>query len=123
TKNYPRAVQDILGHGATSQVYKAYNTTTGELVAAKFYQNSSNSRSPHGDGKANRNRDYQPVISVDSSSSINNRKALLIEYCNGESLHNVVQLPENRYGLLEDELMLVFKHLTNPLRYSHIKNT
>ena len=28
-----------------------------------------------------------------------NREALLIEYCNGGSLHNVLELPENRCGL------------------------
>ncbi|CAF4912836.1 unnamed protein product [Rotaria sp. Silwood1] len=148
TTNYLWAVQDILGHGATSQVYKAYNKSTGEVVAAKVYQNSSNSHSPHGDKKANRNQDYrtildheldilksanhenivryialEPVISFDTSRSINNREALLIEYCNGGSLHNVLELPENRYGLLEDEFMLVFKHLTNSLKYLHTKNT
>ncbi|CAF2808183.1 unnamed protein product, partial [Rotaria sp. Silwood2] len=148
TTNYLWAVQDILGHGATSQVYKAYNKSTGEVVAAKVYQTSSSSRSPHGDAKANRNRDYrnildheldilksanhenivryialEPVISVDASGSINNREALLIEYCNGGSLHNVLELPENHYGLIEDEFMLVFKHLTNSLKYLHTKNT
>ncbi|CAF1028769.1 unnamed protein product [Rotaria sordida] len=146
TTNHLWATQDILGHGATSQVYKAYNKSTGELVAAKVYQVSSNSRSPLGDGKTN--RDYrpildheldilkstdhenivryialEPVISLDSSHLINNREALLIEYCNGGSLHNVLELPENRYGLIEDEFILVFKHLTNALKYLHTKNT
>jgi serine/threonine protein kinase len=145
TKNHLWALQDILGHGATSQVYKAYNKSTGELVAAKVYQVS---RSQPGDGRANQNRDYrpildreldilkaadhenivryialEPVISSDSSTSLDNREALLIEYCNGGSLHNVLELPENRYGLTEDDFMLVFRQLINALKYLHDKNT
>jgi len=148
TRNHLWALQDILGHGATSQVYKAYNKSTGELVAAKVYQVSSSTRSPYGDEKVNQNRDFrpildreldilksadhenivryialEPVISSDSSQSLNNREALLIEYCNGGSLNNVLELPENRYGLIEDDFMLVFRHLTNALKYLHNKNT
>ena len=148
TRNYLWALQDILGHGATSQVYKAYNKSTGGLVAAKVYQSSSSSRSPGEDGNAKRNRDYhsildheldilkaadhenivryialEPVISSDASKSLDNREALLIEYCNGGSLHNVLELPENHYGLKEDDFMLVFRHLTNALKYLHTKNT
>ncbi|CAF1406879.1 unnamed protein product [Adineta steineri] len=149
TKNHLWALQDILGHGATSQVYKAYNKFTGELVAAKVYQVSSNSRSPHGgDGKANQNRDYrpildreldilksadhenivryialEPVMSSDAPHTSDKREALLIEYCNGGSLNNVLELPENRYGLIEVDYMLLFKQLTNALKYLHDKNT
>lgn len=149
TTNYLWATQDILGHGATSQVYKAYNKSTGELVAAKVYQVSSNTRSPYG-GQPNlpRERDFrpileheldilkaadhenivryialEPVISSDATPSMGNREALLIEYCNGGSLHNVLELPENRYGLSEDEFTLVFKHLINALKYLHDKHT
>jgi len=149
TKNYLWALQDILGHGATSQVYKAYSKSTDEIVAAKVYQVSSNLRSPYG-GQQNypRERDFrpildreldilkvadhenivryialEPVISSDASTSLDNREALLIEYCNGGSLHNVLESPENRYGLSEDEFMLVFRHLTNALKYLHDKNT
>lgn len=148
TKNYLWALQDILGHGATSQVYKAYNKSTGELVAAKVYQIASNSRSAQGDGKANQKKDYRPlldreleilksadhenivryialegVIPNETSTSTDNREALLIEYCNGGSLHNVLELPENRFGLTEDDFMLVFRHLTNALKYLHDKKT
>jgi len=148
TKNYLWALQDILGHGTTSQVYKAYNKSTGELVAAKVYQVSSNSRSPQEDEKINQNKDYrrilereldilkaadhenivryialEGVISSDALQSSDNREALLIEYCNGGSLNNVLELPENRYGLPEDDFMLVFRHLTNGLKYLHDKNT
>lgn len=150
TKNYLWATQDVLGHGATSQVFKAYNKSTGELVAAKVYQVASNSRLHYG-GQQNYGRekdfrpildremdilkdanhenivryiDVEPVISSDSSTqSLGNREALLIEYCNGGSLHSVLELPENRYGLMEDDFMLLFRHLTNALKYLHDKNT
>jgi serine/threonine protein kinase len=148
TKNYLWALQDRLGHGATSQVYKAYCKSTGELVAAKVYEISSNSRSPQDDRKGKQNKDYRPilereldilkaadhenivryialegVISSDAPPSSDNREALLIEYCNGGSLNNVLEFPENRYGLMEDDFMLVFRHLTNALKYLHDKKT
>jgi serine/threonine protein kinase len=148
TQHYLWALQDILGRGATSQVYKAYNKSTGELVAAKVYQGTSSSRSAPGDGKANQNRDYrpilereldilksanhenivryialEPVISSDATPPSGDQEALLIEYCNGGSLNNVLELPENRYGLIEDDFMLLFRQLTNALRYLHDKNT
>ena len=150
TTNYLWAAQDILGHGATSQVYKAYNKTTGELVAAKVYQVAPHSRSAYGGqpnyaGEKNfrpildremdilkdanhenivRYISLEPVISSDSTvQSLGNREALLIEYCNGGSLHSVLELPENRYGLMEDDFLLLFRHLTNALKYLHNKNT
>lgn len=148
TRHYLWALQDILGRGATSQVYKAYNKSTGELVAAKVYQVASSSRSTPGDGRGNQNRDYrpilereldilkatnhanivryialEPVISSDGANSADNQEALLIEYCNGGSLNNVLELPENRYGLSEDDFMLLFRQLTNALRYLHDKKT
>lgn len=145
TKNYLWALQDILGHGATSQVYKAYNKSTGELVAAKVYQAASTSRT---NPRAHQNKDYRPILereleilkaaehenivryialesvtSSDATAATDNREALLIEYCNGGSLHNVLESPENRYGLSEDDFMLVFRHLTNALKYLHDKKT
>ena len=148
TKQYLWALQDTLGRGATSQVYKAYNKSTGEVVAAKVYQVASSSRSTPGDGRGAQNRDYrpilereleilkaadheniiryialEPVISSDAPQSMDNREALLIEYCNGGSLNNVLELPENRYGLIEDDFMLLFRQLTNALRYLHDKKT
>ncbi|CAF0845241.1 unnamed protein product [Adineta ricciae] len=148
TKQYLWALQDTLGRGATSQVYKAYNKSTGEVVAAKVYQVASSSRSTPGDGRGGQNRDYrpilereleilkaadheniiryialEPVISSDAPQSLDNREALLIEYCNGGSLNNVLELPENRYGLIEDDFMLLFRQLTNALRYLHDKKT
>ena len=150
TNNYLWATQDILGHGATSQVFKAYNKTTGELVAAKVYQVAPHSRSYYGSPpNSGREKDFrpildremdilkdanhenivryitlEPVISSDASTqTLGNREALLIEYCNGGSLHSVLELPENRYGLMEDDFMLLFRHLTNALKYLHDKNT
>lgn len=144
TAHYLWALQDVLGHGATSQVYKAYNKSTGESVAAKVYQVASPSRSDNG-GRDAPNKDYRPLLEkemdilrsadhenivryialepVVSSDTISNRQALFIEFCNGGSLQHVLDLPENRYGLREDEFMLVFRHLTNALKYLHDKHT
>lgn len=147
TRNYLWATQDILGHGATSQVYKAYTKTTGEVVAAKVYQVALNQRGAYQNQA--RERDFRPIldremeilkatnhenivryIAVEPVTSSDTpgvipgtREALFLEYCNGGSLHNVLELPENRYGLAEEEFMLLFRHLTNALKYLHDKNT
>lgn len=144
TAHYFWALPDILGRGATSKVYKAYNKTTGELVAAKVYEASSSSRTAR-DGKDLPKKDYRPILeremdilkAADHENIVryialepllptddsNNREALMIEYCNGASLTHVLTQPENRYGLKEDEFMLVFKHLTQALKYLHDKHT
>ncbi|CAF3769189.1 unnamed protein product [Rotaria socialis] len=148
TANYLWAEKDVLGRGATSQVYKAYDKATGELVAAKVYPVASGLRSQYGANPNNRDRDFrrildremdilkdtkhenivryigvEPVTYSDAVVAPGTREALFIEYCNGGSLSNVLELFENRYGLVDDEFMLVFKHLTNALRYLRDKNT
>ncbi|CAF0780092.1 unnamed protein product [Didymodactylos carnosus] len=152
TQNYFWAVQDLLGHGATSQVYKAYNKQTGDMVAAKVYviPSPNNSRMPN----AQRDKDFRPILDKElkilkgalhenivryialepvifdatvttptsPSSSRVNREALFIEYCNGGSLHNLLEMNEHRYGLFEDDFLLLFKHLTYGLKHLHEKN-
>lgn len=147
TASYLWAEKDVLGRGATSQVFKAYNKATGELVAAKVYPVSSNSRSQAGGQQNAREKDFRRILDREmdilkdtkhenivryigvepvkySDSAPNSaREALFIEYCNGGSLHHVLESFENRYGLMDDEFMLVFKHLTSALRYLRDKNT
>lgn len=145
TKNYLWTKQDLLGQGATSKVYKAYNKSTGEIVAAKVYQCSSDSDTQTLCGQENHDRFYRDILnrefdilrstnhenivryialeSIVSTNALENRQVLLIEYCNGGSLKNQLNLPENHYGLKESDFMLCFRHLTNALKYLHDKNT
>ncbi|CAF4737160.1 unnamed protein product, partial [Rotaria magnacalcarata] len=62
TANYLWAEKDVLGRGATSQVYKAYNKTTGELVAAKVYPVASGLRSQYGANPNSRERDFRRIL-------------------------------------------------------------
>jgi len=35
-----------------------------------------------------------------------------MEYCNGGSLSNLIEQPENIYGLQQSEFLLVLKHIS-----------
>ena len=38
-----------------------------------------------------------------------------MEYCNGGSLFNIIELPENIYGLNQTEFLLVLKHISKTI--------
>jgi serine/threonine protein kinase len=149
SENYLWALGDKVGSGATSHVYKAYNITTGKIVAAKVSkiqsalykirpthqidaENKSDSRSIF-DREINflRNIDHdnivrfidtEIVISSNDSNAPLNREVIFIEYCNGGSVGDMLRLTANRYGLPEDIIMQIMKDVTNALKYLRMKN-
>ncbi|XP_039083410.1 inhibitor of nuclear factor kappa-B kinase subunit epsilon isoform X3 [Hyaena hyaena] len=90
TVNYLWHTDDLLGQGATASVYKARNKKSGELVAVKVFNTASYLRP----------REVQGV---------SRQKVLVMEYCSGGSLLSVLESPENAFGLLEDEFLVVLR--------------
>ncbi len=148
SKNYLWNLGDKVGSGATSVVYKAYNMTTGEIVAAKVLKSKSilydirptygNDAEKKSDSRSIFDRevnflrninhdnivrfiDTEIVISSNDSSAPRNREVLFIEYCNGGSVGDMLRLPANRYGLSEDIVIQIMKDVTNALKYLHMK--
>ncbi len=142
SENYLWHLLDKVGSGATSDVFKAYNTKTGEIVAAKV---SKLKVAPRNIRSANQN-DVQSVFereinflkdihhdnivrfigteivtTSNDSSEPPNREVLFLEFCNGGSVGDILRLPANRYGLPEYSVIQIMKDVTSALKYLHQK--
>uniref|UniRef100_A0A3Q2DRI8 Inhibitor of nuclear factor kappa B kinase subunit epsilon n=1 Tax=Cyprinodon variegatus TaxID=28743 RepID=A0A3Q2DRI8_CYPVA len=111
TTNYLWSVHDVLGQGATASVYKARNKRSGELVAVKVFNVLSYSR-PH-DVQM---REFEMLRKLNHSNIVRlfaveetKQKVLVMEYCSGGSLLNLLEDPENAFGLPEAEFLTVLQ--------------
>jgi serine/threonine protein kinase len=145
SENHLWNLTDKLGNGATSDVFKAYNIITGEVVAAKVSKVLCNIR-PTRRSDAEKKSDSHSifdreinflknvnhenivrfigkstVISSDNTNALPDREVLFIEYCNGGSVGDMLRLPANRYGLNENIIMQLVKDVISALKYLHRK--
>ena len=108
---------DMLGYGATAEVYLARHSTTGKKVAVKVYTGTVNfkeivllrqCRNPH------------IVRCIEADVFINKDNArltcLIMEYCQ-ESLQAVLDRPCNAFGLQERDLLRVVHDVTSGVKY------
>uniref|UniRef100_A0A8C6TCN4 Inhibitor of nuclear factor kappa B kinase subunit epsilon n=1 Tax=Neogobius melanostomus TaxID=47308 RepID=A0A8C6TCN4_9GOBI len=113
TANYLWSLQDLLGQGATASVYKARNKKTGELVAVKVFNGISYNR-PHEvqmrEFELLRKLNHNNIIRLHAVEELpSKQKVLVMEYCPGGSLLNVLEDPENAFGLAESEFLTVLQ--------------
>ena len=111
---------DIIGAGATSVVYKAISEDTCDYVAVKVFNERAKLRSNQLQVRELdllhkiKHENVVKLIDQDDDIGINKYalKLLVMEYCNGGSLSNIIELPENIYGLPQKEFLLVLKHIS-----------
>ncbi|CAF3595707.1 unnamed protein product [Adineta steineri] len=150
TKNYLWDVGDKVGSSTTSDVYKACNITTREQVIAKvpkltsllfnieFSHRTDNEDKDYSHSIFVENVDFlkninhdniarfigtEIITSSDNSNGFPNQEILFFEYCNGGSVHDMLQLPANVYGLPEDIIIQIMKDIINALKYLHNKKS
>ncbi|KAA0707755.1 Inhibitor of nuclear factor kappa-B kinase subunit epsilon [Triplophysa tibetana] len=115
TANHLWSLDDVLGQGATANVYKARNKKTGELVAVKVFNLASYNR-PY----EVQMREFEmlqrlshvnivKLFAVDEMHMNPKQKVLVMEFCSGGSLLNLLEKPENAYGLCESEFLIVLQ--------------
>nr|XP_020448929.1 inhibitor of nuclear factor kappa-B kinase subunit epsilon-like [Monopterus albus]XP_020448930.1 inhibitor of nuclear factor kappa-B kinase subunit epsilon-like [Monopterus albus] len=113
TTNYLWSLHDVLGQGATANVFKARNKRTGELVAVKVFNLLSYNR-PH----EVQMREFDMLRKLNHSNIVRlfaveelptKQKVLVMEYCSGGSLHSLLEEPENAFGLPETEFLTVLQ--------------
>ncbi|XP_029428291.1 inhibitor of nuclear factor kappa-B kinase subunit epsilon isoform X1 [Rhinatrema bivittatum] len=114
TPNYLWQPEDILGQGATANVYRARNKMTGELVAVKVFNNVSYLR-PYEvqmrEFDMLRKLNHKNIVrlfAVEECGS-SKQKVLVMEYCSSGSLLTVLEEPENAFGLSEPEFLIVLQ--------------
>nr|ALC74334.1 IKKepsilon [Ctenopharyngodon idella] len=115
TANHLWSLDDVLGQGATASVYKARNKKTGELVAVKVFNLVSYNR-PY----EVQMREFEvlqrlnhinivKLFAVEEMHMNPKQKVLVMEFCSGGSLLNLLEEPENAFGLPESEFLVVLQ--------------
>ncbi|KAJ3649893.1 hypothetical protein Zmor_021610 [Zophobas morio] len=108
---------DYLGEGTFGKVYLGVHKRTGDKVAVKTFR--CYPREVPKETKMLQSLKHQYIIQFHAIETEKNteNKVMVMELCNGGSLMNFLNEPENACGLLDSEFLLVFEHLSGGLEY------
>ncbi|KAF7282355.1 I-kappaB kinase epsilon [Rhynchophorus ferrugineus] len=125
--NYVWSTTSILGKGATATVHQGVNKVNGEPVAVKTFNHISTLRP-----QEVQIREFEVLRKVNHENIVkllaieeeqeNGGKVIVMELCTGGSLFNILDDPENTYGLEETEFLLVLAHLYNGMKHLRDNN-
>lgn len=125
--NYVWSTTSILGKGATATVHQGVNKVNGEPVAVKTFNHISTLRP-----QEIQIREFEVLQKVNHENIVkllaieeeqeNRGKVIVMELCTGGSLFNILDDPENTYGLEESEFMLVLEHLYAGMKHLRDNN-
>lgn len=112
TANYLWLLSDILGQGATANVYRGRNKKTGDLYAVKVFNNLSFLRPADVQTrefevlKKLNHKNIVKLFAIEEEMA-NGHKVLVMEFCPCASLYSVLEEPSNAFGLPESEFLIV----------------
>ncbi|XP_063783611.1 serine/threonine-protein kinase TBK1 isoform X1 [Pseudophryne corroboree] len=112
TANYLWLLSDILGQGATANVFRGRNKKTGDLYAVKVFNNLSFLRPADVQTrefevlKKLNHKNIVKLFAIEEEMS-SRHKVLVMEFCPCASLYSVLEEPSNAYGLPESEFLIV----------------
>ncbi|NP_001086516.1 serine/threonine-protein kinase TBK1 [Xenopus laevis] len=112
TANYLWMLSDILGQGATANVYRGRNKKTGDLYAVKVFNSLSFQRPADVQMrefevlKKLNHKNIVKLFAIEEEMS-SRHKVLVMEFCPCASLYSVLEEPTNSYGLPESEFLIV----------------
>ncbi|BES90216.1 serine threonine-protein kinase [Nesidiocoris tenuis] len=120
--NYVWCTTSVLGKGATGSVFQGVNKNTGEPVAVKTFNQLSHMR-PHDVQlrefevlKKVKHENIVKLLAIEEEQE-GKGKVIVMELCTGGSLFNILDDPENTYGLKEEEFLLVLEHLSAGMKH------
>ncbi|XP_063675473.1 serine/threonine-protein kinase TBK1-like [Bolinopsis microptera] len=124
SQNYVWNRLDVLGHGATCEVFKAYHKTTGEPAAVKVFNKAGISRDMYQQQRELQlvqkleHKNLVKVLAIEEEDDVSvSRSIVVMELCEGRSLFSFLSLPENRHGLQDKEFLTVFNDVTEGIKY------
>uniref|UniRef100_A0AAR5QCR6 Protein kinase domain-containing protein n=2 Tax=Dendroctonus ponderosae TaxID=77166 RepID=A0AAR5QCR6_DENPD len=125
--NYVWATTSILGKGATATVHQGVNKVNGEPVAVKTFNHISTLRPPEvqlREFEVMRKVNHENIVKLLAieEEQENKGKVIVMELCTGGSLFNILDDPENTYGLEENEFLLVLAHLYAGMKHLRDNN-
>lgn len=113
--------------GATGAVFQGVNKHNGEPVAVKTFNQLSHMR-PY----EVQMREFEVLRKVKHDNIVKllaieddqegRGKVIVMELCTGGSLFNILDDPENTYGLPQHEFFLVLEHLTAGMKHLRDNN-
>ncbi|XP_048884104.1 serine/threonine-protein kinase TBK1 [Brienomyrus brachyistius] len=112
TNNYLWLISDLLGQGATANVYRGRHKKTGDLYAVKVFNNLSFLRPldvQMREFEVLKKLNHKNIVKLFAVEEETNtrHKVLVMEYCPCGSLYTVLEESSNAYGLPEDEFLIV----------------
>ncbi|CAH0401498.1 unnamed protein product [Chilo suppressalis] len=127
SENYVWCTTSVLGKGATGAVFQGVNKNNGEPVAVKTFNQLSHMR-PHDVQmrefevlKKVKHKNIVKLLAIEEEQE-GRGKVIVMELCTGGSLFNILDDPENTYGLQEQEFLLVLEHLTAGMKHLRDNN-
>lgn len=114
TSNYLWLLSDILGQGATANVYRGRHKKTGDLYAVKVFNNFSFLRPVDVQMrefevlKKLNHKNIVKLFAIEEETT-SRHKVLVMEFCPCGSLYTVLEEPSNAYGLPETEFLIVLR--------------
>ncbi|XP_063540466.1 inhibitor of nuclear factor kappa-B kinase subunit epsilon [Cydia strobilella] len=127
SENYVWCTTSVLGKGATGAVFQGVNKNNGEPVAVKTFNQLSHMR-PHDVQmrefevlKKVKHENIVKLLAIEEEQE-GRGKVIVMELCTGGSLFNILDDPENTYGLQELEFLLVLEHLTAGMKHLRDNN-
>uniref|UniRef100_A0A8D0GXZ5 Serine/threonine-protein kinase TBK1 n=1 Tax=Sphenodon punctatus TaxID=8508 RepID=A0A8D0GXZ5_SPHPU len=114
TANYLWLLSDILGQGATANVFRGRHKKTGDLYAVKVFNSLSflrpidvQTREFEILQKLN-HKNIVKLFAIEEETTTRH-KVLVMEFCPFGSLYTVLEEPSNAYGLPESEFLIVLR--------------
>ncbi|KAG7456340.1 hypothetical protein MATL_G00251200 [Megalops atlanticus] len=114
TANYLWLISDLLGQGATANVFRGRHKKTGDLYAVKVFNNLSFLRPldvQMREFEVLKKLNHKNIVKLFAVEEETNtrHKVLVMEYCPCGSLYTVLEESSNAYGLPEDEFLIVLQ--------------
>ncbi|XP_038054121.1 serine/threonine-protein kinase TBK1-like [Patiria miniata] len=122
TQSYIYYTDDKKGEGATGNVFGGREKKSGERVAVKVFNNESYRRP----GSV-QHREFDvllklkhpnivKLLAIEEDSSSHDR-VIIMELCEGGSLFNVLDKPENSFGLAETEFKILLRDVSQGMKH------
>ncbi|XP_049288700.1 serine/threonine-protein kinase TBK1 [Anopheles funestus] len=125
--NYVWCTTSVLGKGSTGAVFQGVNKHNGEPVAVKTFNQLSHMRP-----QDVQMREFEVLRKVNHNNIVKlldieddqegRGKVIVMELCTGGSLFNILDDPENTYGLPQKEFLLVLEHLSAGMKHLRDNN-
>ena len=125
--NYVWCTTSVLGKGATGAVFQGVSKHDGEPVAVKTFNQLSHMRPQEVQVrefevlKKVKHENIVKLLAIEEEQD-GRGKVIVMELCTGGSLFNILDDPENTYGLQEDDFLLVLEHLSAGMKHLRDKN-